>query len=139
MRVLGGFGIRFMVGIRRFLEGGLCVLGARWGGLWVVELEMYIWLSIDVFYMLRSGAFLYVTNGSDHCLALMISTTILSVSTSHLSKYQQQNPRMTLTSRFQTRTSNQKPINILLLRQLLAILITHTTSINNPRFFRRLL
>lgn len=100
---------------------------------------MYIESSIDVFYELCSKAFLYVTSGSDHCLALMISTTVLSVSTFNFSKYQQRNPRASLTSRFQTRASNQKPINIFLLRQLLTVLITHTSPINDPRLLCRLL
>jgi hypothetical protein len=43
-----------------------------------------------------------------------------------------------LTLRLQTSTSNQKPINILLLSQLLAVLRTHTSTVKDPRLLRRL-
>ena len=44
-----------------------------------------------------------------------------------------------LTSRLQTSASNQKPIDIRLLRQLLAVLLVHTTTVYNPHVLRRLL
>ena len=47
--------------------------------------------------------------------------------------------REPLTSRFQTRPPNQKPINIPLLRQILTILLAHRPTVDNPRSLRRLL
>lgn len=44
-----------------------------------------------------------------------------------------------LTSRFQTRPSHKEPIDIFLLRQLLAILLAHATAVDDPRAPGRLL
>ena len=77
-----------------------------------------------------------------YCLALMISTT----STQSVNPFKPQQPKPIrkaetgkLTSRFQTRPANQKPINILLRRQIPTILLTHAPPINNPRLLRLLL
>jgi hypothetical protein len=44
-----------------------------------------------------------------------------------------------LTGRLQARSTNQESINILLRRQLLAVLLRHTPTINDPRLLRRLI
>jgi hypothetical protein len=46
---------------------------------------------------------------------------------------------MQLTGWFQTRTPNQEAVDITLLGQLLAIFLTHATTIDNSRLLRRLL
>ena len=65
-------------------------------------------------------------------LELIISTTmILKVSKSILNSHASQH-----TCRLQTRSTNQKPINVFLLCKVLAILIRHRAAINNPGVLR---
>lgn len=73
------------------------------------------------------------------CFALMISTT--RIENQHLDRNIQRKRNETkgrLTSRLQTGASDQKTINVRLLRQLATILLVDTAPVNDPRLLRRL-
>lgn len=68
-------------------------------------------------------------SGKSHALALIISTT-----TRESAEFSDDG-RFIRTSRFQTRTSDKKSVNIRLLRQIPTILLTDASSIDDPGVF----
>lgn len=71
-----------------------------------------------------------------HFFALMISTT---VNPSSATSRKEKIDGKTLTSRFQTRPTDEESIDIFLLGQLLAILLAHAAAVDDPRALGRIL